>query len=231
MAAVSRHVLSEYGESAWAMKTYSYGFFENTYAITKLAFQAVQTPAFCVHDKPSMGNDTPGVDDAGIKTFSASYEDWGSGGRVVHLRDRSVRIEDGAVYGMDDAQRCENHHGFAATNGRRGVRRGQRRVVPAGDSRNRHPAAHGDGPRHSGKRLGRYRVRGDVDCRRLGNQRRYGTGHTQHAVAVADDVGTNRRGRFRRLQRMAAELSVQPSWSSPPAKPVCQQRKSYRPHE
>lgn len=76
MAAVSRHVLDRYGESAWAMKTYSYEFFENTYAISKLAFNAVQTPAFAVHDKPSMGNDTAGVDDAGIKTFSAGYQDW-----------------------------------------------------------------------------------------------------------------------------------------------------------
>lgn len=76
MAAVSQHVLDRYGESAWAMKTYSYEFFENTYAISKLAFNAIQTPAFSVHDKPSMGNDTAGVDDAGIKTFSASYRDW-----------------------------------------------------------------------------------------------------------------------------------------------------------
>ncbi|WP_417381355.1 arsenate reductase (azurin) large subunit [Gimesia sp.] len=76
MAAISQHVLKKYGESAWAMKTYSYEFFENTYAITKLAFEAIQTPAYAVHDKPSMGNDTAGLDDAGIKTFSASYQDW-----------------------------------------------------------------------------------------------------------------------------------------------------------
>ena len=76
MAETSKHVIDKYGESAWAMKTYSYEFFENTYAITKLAFNAIQTPAFSVHDKPSMGNDTAGVDDAGIKTFSASYRDW-----------------------------------------------------------------------------------------------------------------------------------------------------------
>ena len=48
----------------------------HTYAITKLAFGAVGTPAFSVHDKPSMGSDTGGVDDAGIITFSASYQDW-----------------------------------------------------------------------------------------------------------------------------------------------------------
>ncbi|HEC23195.1 MAG TPA: arsenate reductase (azurin) large subunit [Chloroflexi bacterium] len=76
MAAVSEHVLRNYGESAWAMKTYSYEFFENTYAITKLAFASIGTPAYAPHDKPGSGNDTAGVDDSGIITFSASYQDW-----------------------------------------------------------------------------------------------------------------------------------------------------------
>ena len=77
MAGVSRHVLDRYGEHAWAMKTYSYQYFENTYAISKLAFGAIRTPAFAPHDKPGMGPDTPGLDWAGIDAFSASYEDWG----------------------------------------------------------------------------------------------------------------------------------------------------------
>ncbi len=76
MAAVSRHVLSDYGESAWAMKTYSYEFFTNTYAITKLAFGAIKTPAFCEHDKPALGADTGGLDDSGLINFNASYDDW-----------------------------------------------------------------------------------------------------------------------------------------------------------
>ena len=76
MAGVSKHVLEKYGESAWAMKTYSYQYFENTYAISKLAFNSVQTPAYSPHDKPGAGNDTAGVDDSGIKTFSSSYKDW-----------------------------------------------------------------------------------------------------------------------------------------------------------
>ena len=77
MAGVSRHVLDRDGEHAWAMKTYSYQYFENTYAISKLAFQAIQTPAYAPHDKPGPGPDTPGLDWAGIDAFSASYEDWG----------------------------------------------------------------------------------------------------------------------------------------------------------
>ena len=61
MAAVSKHVLANHGEAAWAMKTYSYEFFENTFAITKLAFGAIKTPAFSQHDKPAMGADTAGA--------------------------------------------------------------------------------------------------------------------------------------------------------------------------
>lgn len=76
MAAVSKHVLAKYGEMAWAMKTYSYEFFENTYAITKLAWGSINTAAFAQHDKPGMSSDTGGMDDAGIITFNASYKDY-----------------------------------------------------------------------------------------------------------------------------------------------------------
>ena len=76
MAAVSKQVLENHGEAAWAVKTYSYEFFMNTYAITKLALGAVKTPAFCEHDKPAQGNDTGGLDDSGLINFNASYDDW-----------------------------------------------------------------------------------------------------------------------------------------------------------
>ena len=78
MADVSKHVLDKFGEAAWGMKTYSYAYFENTFAISKLAFRAIGTPAYAPHDKPGPGSDTAGIDDAGIITFSASYEDWAS---------------------------------------------------------------------------------------------------------------------------------------------------------
>ena len=32
------------------MKTFSYEFFENTYAISKLAFESIKTPAYSPHD-------------------------------------------------------------------------------------------------------------------------------------------------------------------------------------
>jgi arsenite oxidase large subunit len=76
MVEVSRHILDKFGEAAWGMKTFSYQYFENTYAISKLAFESIQTPAYAPHDKPGPGNDTAGADDAGFQVFSASYDDW-----------------------------------------------------------------------------------------------------------------------------------------------------------
>lgn len=77
MAEVSKYVLDEHGKSAWAMKMYSYQYWENTHALTKLALRKIETPAWAVHDQPTgHGPDTPGMADAGIDNFSASYEDW-----------------------------------------------------------------------------------------------------------------------------------------------------------
>jgi arsenite oxidase large subunit len=76
MADVSKHVMTKYSEMAWGMKTFSYQYFENTYAISKIAFLSMNTPCYSPHDKPGPGADTAGIEDAGIKTFSASYEDW-----------------------------------------------------------------------------------------------------------------------------------------------------------
>ncbi len=68
--------LTRSGPLAWGMKTYSYQFYENTFAITKLAFEAVGTPCWAPHDKAAEGSDTPGLSDAGINVFSAAYADW-----------------------------------------------------------------------------------------------------------------------------------------------------------
>ena len=78
MARVSRHVLERHGEHAWGIKAYSYQYFENTYAISKLAFDAVGTPAFAPHDKCAATNDAAGLDDAGLEAFAPSYDDWGA---------------------------------------------------------------------------------------------------------------------------------------------------------
>ena len=84
MTRVSRHVLDTYGEAAWAMKTFSYQYFENTYAISKLAFRSIGTAGYPPHDKPGPGADTAGLDDSGINPFSTSYEDW-SEAEVIFL--------------------------------------------------------------------------------------------------------------------------------------------------
>ncbi len=76
IAAISTHILERFGPLAWGMKTYSYQFYENTYAITKLAFKAIGTPCWAPHDKPREASDTPGLSDAGIDAFSAAYQDW-----------------------------------------------------------------------------------------------------------------------------------------------------------
>jgi len=78
MAGVSQHVLARHGEHAWGIKAYSYQYFENTYAISKLAFDAVGTPAYAPHDKCANTNDAAGLDDAGLEAFAPSYEDWGA---------------------------------------------------------------------------------------------------------------------------------------------------------
>ncbi len=77
MAEVSKHVLANYGEHAWGMKTFSYEYFENTYAIRKLVDRAIGTPVHAWHDKPMRGPDATGLDDAGLNSFAASYDDWG----------------------------------------------------------------------------------------------------------------------------------------------------------
>jgi arsenite oxidase large subunit len=77
MAEVSRHVLKNHGEHAWGMKTYSYEYFENTYAISKLVNRAIGTPVYAPHDKPQDAEDAAGLDDSGINSFAATYEDWG----------------------------------------------------------------------------------------------------------------------------------------------------------
>lgn len=76
MAGISRYVLDRYGKTAWGMKMYSYQYYENTYALTKLALDAVRTPVWAVHDKPAATPDTPGLNGAGVYAFNASYEDW-----------------------------------------------------------------------------------------------------------------------------------------------------------
>ena len=89
------------------MKQFSYNYYENTYALTKLARGAINTPCWAPHDKPGAGPDTPGLSDAGIDAFSASYED-SKMADVVYLsgvslyESKSILFQEWTVKGPDD---------------------------------------------------------------------------------------------------------------------------------
>ncbi len=75
-AEVGKYVLDKYDELAYGAQTFSYQFWENTYAITKLLLQSIETPCWAHHDKPSAQGDAVGMEDAGIDTFGSAYEDF-----------------------------------------------------------------------------------------------------------------------------------------------------------
>lgn len=75
-AEVSKHVIKKHGESAWALKYFSYQYYENTYALTRLAFKSINTPSVAHHDHPAIVNSVPGFVDIGYDIFPASYEDF-----------------------------------------------------------------------------------------------------------------------------------------------------------
>ena len=75
-AEVAKHVIAKHGDNAYGVKTYSYQYIENTYAITKYALRHIATANFTFHDTPSDVSSTPGFRDAGFDNFGPSYEDW-----------------------------------------------------------------------------------------------------------------------------------------------------------
>ncbi|KAE9630593.1 arsenate reductase (azurin) large subunit [Parasedimentitalea maritima] len=75
-AAVGLDVLKKHGTNAYGVKTFSYGYMENTYAITKYALGNIRTANFTFHDTPSDVSSTPGFRDAGFDNFGPSYDDW-----------------------------------------------------------------------------------------------------------------------------------------------------------
>ncbi len=75
VAELSSYVIENYGELAWGMKIYSYQYYENTYAASKLGLGAIGTPNWSPHHAPAEGDDVPGLSDSGIDAFSAAFED------------------------------------------------------------------------------------------------------------------------------------------------------------
>ena len=75
-AEVGRYVIDTHGANAYGMKTFSYQYMENTFAITKYALRDINTANFTFHDTPSDVSSTPGFRDAGFDNFAPSYTDW-----------------------------------------------------------------------------------------------------------------------------------------------------------
>lgn len=75
-AEVGKYVIEKHGHNAYGVKTFSYQYIENTYAISKYALRHVKTANFTFHDTPSDVTSTPGFRDAGFDNFGPSYEDW-----------------------------------------------------------------------------------------------------------------------------------------------------------
>ncbi len=75
VARLSSHVVAEYGELAWGFKIYSYQFYENVYAGSKLALGEIGTPNFSPHHAPADGDDVPGLSDVGLDAFGAAFAD------------------------------------------------------------------------------------------------------------------------------------------------------------
>ncbi len=75
-AELAKYVIHKHGTNAYAIKTYSYQYMENTYAITKYGLRHINTANFTFHDTPSNVSSTPGFRDAGFDNFGAAYKDW-----------------------------------------------------------------------------------------------------------------------------------------------------------
>ena len=72
---VLKHAVTRYGPQGTAFRMYAYQWFENTYAITKLYFQNIQTPNGAIHNRASFGGETTALGDTGLDTWNISYTD------------------------------------------------------------------------------------------------------------------------------------------------------------
>ncbi len=75
VAELSTYTLANHDELAWGMKIYSYEFYENVYAGSKLALGAIGTPNYSPHHAPADGDDVPGLSDCGIDAFGSAFAD------------------------------------------------------------------------------------------------------------------------------------------------------------
>lgn len=76
VAELSRYAIDKDGPNAFGMRYYSYQYWENTYAFSKLIYKNIGTAVGAEHDKPTGKNDAVGLDDSGVDGFSTSYSDF-----------------------------------------------------------------------------------------------------------------------------------------------------------
>ncbi len=76
VAELSQYAIEKEGPNAFGMRYYSYQFWENTFALTKLIYKNIGTAIGAEHDKPTASNDAVGLDDSGVDGFSTSYSDF-----------------------------------------------------------------------------------------------------------------------------------------------------------
>lgn len=76
VAELSKYAIEKDGPNAFGMRYYSYQYWENTYAFSKLIYQNIGTAVGAEHDKPTGKNDAVGLDDSGVDGFSTSYSDF-----------------------------------------------------------------------------------------------------------------------------------------------------------
>ncbi len=76
-AELMKYTVKKFGANAYGMKTFSYQFVENTYALSKFGKRHMKTANFTFHDTPADVTSTPGFRDAGFDNFGPAYKDWG----------------------------------------------------------------------------------------------------------------------------------------------------------
>ena len=75
VAELSRYAIDKDGPNAYGMRYYSYQYYENTYAFSKLIYKDIGTAIGAEHDKNTGKNDATGLDDSGVDGFSYAYKD------------------------------------------------------------------------------------------------------------------------------------------------------------
>ena len=138
VADLSSYVIDTWDELAWGMKIYSYQYYENVYAGSKLALGAIGTPNYSPHHAPADGDDVPGLSDCGIDAFAAAFADDKAADVLMIVgsdpyETKTVRFTTWQVPGGAPIIYVD-----PAAHVHRGLRRGARRAASAARTRHRH---------------------------------------------------------------------------------------------